>query len=182
MIKLIIDPGHGGRDWGLRSGKRYNKGYDGCLEKDINMEVANRLSWFCAKHGLPYYMTRFGDRFVNLSDRCYRANNANCALFLSIHCNYARDQRIRGLETWHYKGSYSGSGWAKKCQLLLSRLKFTRDRGVKGGKFYVLKHTSMPAVLVELGFLSNREDCKYLNKEMNQELIAESLFEMVRRL
>ncbi len=182
MIKLVIDAGHGANDWGLRTGKTFNKGADGCFEKDINLEVAGRLAYFCSRHNLPYLMTRFGNRYITLTERCFRANSASPSLFLSIHCNYARNPKIYGLETWYYRGSYSGRGWASKFQASLSNLKYTRNRGIKGGTFYVLKHTAMPAVLIELGYLSNPDDCSFLNNEGNQDLVAETIFECVRTL
>jgi N-acetylmuramoyl-L-alanine amidase len=183
LIKIVIDPGHGGEDWGLKTGTKCNKGYDGCLEKNINLEVANRFAWFCAKHDISYIMTRYGDRYISLKERCYRANPTRAFLFISIHCNYSISSKVRGLETWYYRGSYSGGAWASKCQFLLKGLEYTWNRGKKAGRnFYVLKHTRMPAILVELGFLSNPEDCKFLNSENNQDLIAEKLFELVRTL
>lgn len=180
--KIIIDPGHGGYDWGLRTGKRYNKGYDNCLEKDINLEVANRFAWLCSEHKIPYILTRYGDRYIGLRERCFRANSMGGILFISIHCNYALNSKISGLETYSCRGSYSGKAWAAKFQFVINDLKFTKDRGIKTAGFYVLKHTKMPAILLELGYLSNPSDCKYLNNENNQGLIASRLLEAVRTI
>jgi len=181
--KIIIDAGHGGEvDWGLRTGKKYNKGWDGCTEKQINLEIANRFAWFLARHQIPYIMTRWGDRYLSLQERCTKANSSGAILFVSIHCNFALDKRIKGVETYHYRGSHSGKAWAIKFQDLLIGLDYTRNRGVKESGFYVLKHTNMPAILLELGYLSNRSDCKFLNSPSSQDLVAEKLFEVVRTI
>ncbi len=182
-IEICIDAGHGNYDWGLKSGDTYNKGYNGCLEKDINLELANRVAFLCARHNIGYIMTRWGDRYISLSERCKRANQTKAKLFLSIHCNYGKYNNWKGVETWHYENSKTSKGYAEKFQNQLEELKYTKARGIKDtNKFYVLKHTKMPAVLLELGFLSNQKDCEYLDNENNQMLVAVQIWKGIKQV
>lgn len=180
--QVILDAGHGGFDWGLKTGKTYNKGYKEIMEKSINMEIATRIAWLCARHNMGYLLTRFGDRFVSLGNRVKKANGTKAKLFLSLHCNYARNSTWKGIETYFYTGSAKGMALAIKCQNLLVDLNFTRNRGIKSGNFYVLRKTKMPAILVEFGFLSNRNDATYLNNENNQMLIATKVWEFIKEV
>jgi len=179
-FKVILDPGHGGSDWGLKTGEKYNQGYMGLLEKDINLEVANRVAWFCANHGIGYILTRYGDRFIGLPDRIRVSNNSKAKLFISIHCNYALNEKVRGVETWYFKNSNTGKNLAKKLQEKLLSLKYTIDRKIQAGSFFVLRNSIMPAVLVELGFLQNKDDALFLADENNQNRVAYLVFEFIK--
>lgn len=184
-IDIVIDGGHGGFDWGLNTqveGKRVpHRGYHDISEEDINLEISNRIAFYFAQHSIGYVLTRWGDRYIGLRDRCRIANNSRAKLFLSIHCNYALNSAIRGIETFHYKGSKKGPVIAQKVQNSLTQLKYSHNRGIKEGLFYVLKHTIMPSIIVELGFLSNKTDAEYLNNTNNQEVIAYNIFDAVRK-
>lgn len=186
-IQVVIDAGHGGYDLGLNTrvkGKKTpNKGINGIMEKDINLEMATRLGWLCARHDLGYILTRWGDRYISLGERCRIANNAKVGLFLSIHCNYSPTfSKIRGIETYHFKGSQKSKEMAQIFQKSLISLDYSLNRGVLGHKFKVLRDTKMPSVLVELGFLSNPGDAKFLNNTNNQERVAYALFEGLRKI
>lgn len=185
-VKVILDPGHGEYDWGLntvvRGKKTPNKGYKGIMEKDINLEIANRVGWLCSRHSVGYLMTRYGDRFISLKKRCQIANKTNSKLFISFHCNYAHNIKVRGVETYYYQGSSSGRPLAKEMQKLLLDLKYTKNRKAKSDRFYVLRNTKMPAILPEFGFLSNKEDATYLNNENNQMKIAVQIWELIKQI
>lgn len=182
-IRIVIDPGHGGKDWGLRTGKTYNKGYNEILEKNINLEIATRLGWLCSRHEIGFLLTRWGDRYISLSERCKRANLTKARVFLSIHCNYAMNKQVKGVETWFYGGSEQGKAYAKKCQSLLAEIGYTKNRGLRDSKeFYVLKHTKMTSVLLELGFLQNKDDANYLDNENNQMQIATQIFQFIKEV
>jgi len=172
-IKIILDADHGGKDPGC-------KGFSGTLEKNICLEITNRLAFFLSRHSIGYMLTRWGDRFISLDERCKRANQTNAKIFVSIHCNAVVDKSIKGFEVWYYGKSKKGKDLAHGCQACLHQLKFTKNRYTKSGTFRVLKKTKMSAILVELGFLTNEEDEKYLNDENNQSMVAEKLFEFIR--
>lgn len=177
--RLCIDPGHGGKDPGA-----VNKDLN-ILEKRINLAVGlfMRGYAFTGDYLFDAYMTRHKDEFVSLRDRCGKAWSWKTHAFLSIHTN-ARPMRGRPgveIETYHYPGSKKGKEFATIVQESLIKdigeIFSVIDRGVKVGKYYVLKHTKMPAVLAELGFLSDNEEALFLSSINNQEKIAKSLCE-----
>ena len=165
---VIIDAGHGGKDPGATANK--------LREKDINLEVASRVAYFLGNHNIGYAMTRYGDTFLELEERVEIANMSKVALFLSIHCNYATSKEAKGVETWYFEGSTKSKKYADKYQSSLMSLNYTTDRGVRDGRFYVLKYTGMPSVLLELGFLSNPGDAHYLKQPEKQMILAENIF------
>ena len=186
-IDIIIDPGHPGGD-GESDGCI---GVGGMLEKNINLEIAGRLAWYLSMHDITWAMTRYSERKVPLLERTKFANMIKCKLFLSIHCNYFGDSRVKGLEVWHWRDSVVGKRYAEAFQSGLANLKYTRDRGVKTDDpktlkredfYHILKKTNMPAVIVEPGFLSNPDDAKSLNDPNMQMIIAENLKETIKNL
>jgi N-acetylmuramoyl-L-alanine amidase len=177
--RLCIDPGHGGKDPGA-----VNKDLN-ILEKKINLAVAlfMRGYAFSGDYLFDTYMTRHKDEFISLRDRCGKSWSWKAHAFLSIHTN-ARPMRGKHgveIETYHYPGSKKGKEFAGIVQESLisdvGKIFDVIDRGVKSGKYYVLKHTRMPAVLVELGFLSDNEEALFLSAIANQGKIAKSLCE-----
>ena len=111
-------------------------------------------------------MTRTNDVDLDLPPRVSIANNADADIFVSIHANASRGKRrdINGLETFYYRG-WRGRVLAKRIQKQILRVSpGSPDRGVKQGRFYVIKNTRMPAVLVEIGFLTGRLDARRLEK------------------
>lgn len=180
-IRVIIDAGHGGKDSGAVR-ERSKVGLENVLEEDIVLEVSNRLAWLCARHGIGYLMSRWGDRYISLKRRCQQANQTKAKVFISIHCNSFKRERVKGVETFYCGGSAKGKILAKRCHQLLMRLKYSEDRESKHAGFYVLRHTKAVAILVELGFISNREDMKYLTNENNQMLIAAQLFQFIQEV
>ena len=177
--RLCIDPGRGGKDPGA-----VNKDL-GIQEKKINLAVGlfMRSQIYTGDYLFDAYMTRHKDEFISLRDRCGKASFWKTNAFMSIHTN-ARPMRGRvglEIEVYHYPGSEKGKEFATTVKENLVRdvgaLSHVIDRGVKEGKYYVLKHTKMPAILVELGFLSDNEEALFLSLIANQEKIAKSLCE-----
>ena len=181
---IAIDPGHGGRDSGAvgllprgtRTGLRPRtdgRGRTLLLEKDVNLDVARRLGRWLEKRGYRTVMTRTRDRaggdrpFTTVGDdlraRVDVANEGAASLFVSVHMNAARARTARGAETYHFTISGpAAAGLARSIQDRLVTRTGLPGRGVKRAGFYVLKHTSMPAVLVEGGFLTNPKDSRLL--------------------
>ena len=177
--RLCIDAGHGGADPGA-----VNKELD-IQEKRINLGVGLLMRGYAFNGDYLFdaYMTRHKDEFISLRDRCGKALSWKAHAFLSIHTN-ARPMKGKSgveIETYHYPGSKKGEEFASIVQEALikdiAEIFKVIDRGVKGGKYYVLKHTKMPAILVELGFLSDNEEALFLSGIDNQEVMAKSLCE-----
>lgn len=154
---VCFDPGHGGADAGAS--------YGGLREKDVTLEVVKRTSNILIPIGYHVILTRFEDRYVSLTDRCKIANELNSDIFVSVHCNADPDKdepgmpEAKGEEIWYYDGSEKGKKLAEFFSPFVNLI-FPEEpfRGIKPTKkLYVLKHTSMPAILVELGFIDNSE-------------------------
>ena len=119
-------------------------------------------------------LTRKNEVDLDLPQRVSFANNAGADIFVSIHANASRGKRrdINGLETFYYRG-WRGRLLAKKIQKEILRVSpGSPDRGVKQGRFYVIKNTKMPAVLVEVGFLTGRLDSRRLEKITHRKRLA----------
>ena len=148
---VVIDPGHGGHD---RGGVPSNI----IPEKGVALDVARRLRAYLENAGFRTVMTRSRDVFVTLDRRVAMANSRRRAIFVSIHFNSGRRVGANGIETFY------GSARAKNLARLIQRnaMKTTsgENRGIKRAKFYVLRKTRIPAVLVECGFLTNRQDAR----------------------
>jgi N-acetylmuramoyl-L-alanine amidase len=159
-IKICIDAGHGGNDPGAVCQLNTK-------EADINLLVAYQIKT-ALESKYDVIMTRLSDETVSLQARASRANGSKASLFVSIHCNAAANRDANGYEVW-YSGSAKSLALARCIHDSIKANIGTRDRGVKAGNFYVLRKTSMPAVLVELGFITNADEEKLLN---NPEWIA----------
>lgn len=165
MAKIVLDPGHGGVDVGA-------VGAEGQYESNINLLVARRLR-LALKDKHEVTLTRNSNVAVSLGERCRIANSANADLFISIHCNSAVNRDAHGVETFKYPTSKSRL--ANNIQDELIKATGAKNRGVKTSQFYVLKHTKMPAVLVEIGFLSNLHERKKITSTKYQTLIVDAI-------
>lgn len=169
MSKIVIDPGHGGKDPGATGG--------GVCEKAVVLNVSKKIAAFLEAKGCTVMLTRETDVFVELSDRARMANAAKADLFVSIHCNSARSNaRATGMEVYHYtRASEDSKRAARVIYDKLLPVCGLRGRGVKADNFAVLRETAMPAVLVELGFISNPGDCAKLTNFAWQDDAAKAI-------
>ncbi|MEG6521840.1 N-acetylmuramoyl-L-alanine amidase [Desulfotomaculum sp. 1211_IL3151] len=168
---IVIDPGHGGKDVGAI-------GASGRWEKTVNLAISQKLKNTLEDRGFSVVMTREEDAaFLSLDERAQLANRLNPLCFISIHANAAANSGVSGLETYAFYGS------DKTLADLIHRAILTKthqvDRKVKEAGFYVIKHTKMPSVLVETGFISNPQEDQFLFEDSNQMLIAEAIAEAV---
>lgn len=175
---IAVDPGHGGRDPGAI-------GIGGLREKDVVLDISRHLQRILSENGMRVLMTRSDDRFVSLDGRSTIANRANADLFVSVHANAINLRRpdINGVETFYY--SSDGRPLAGSIQQSVLEKTGMRSRGVKRARFYVLRHTEMPAVLVEVGFVTGRDDAPKLRdpafRRQMAEAIADGVLNYVRQ-
>jgi N-acetylmuramoyl-L-alanine amidase len=166
-FSVVIDPGHGGSDPGAI-------GIGGIKETDVVLEVSKIVKKLLSDKGVKVVLTRKNEIDLDLPPRVSFANNSDADIFVSIHANASRGKRrdINGLETFYYRG-WRGKLLAKKIQKQILRVSpGSPDRGVKQGRYYVIKNTSMPAVLVEIGFLTGRLDARRLEKAAHRKRLA----------
>ena len=150
-FRIAIDPGHGGRDPGAVVGDIY--------EKDLNLNLSASLFKLCLNRGLNPFLIRGGDYNLQLEERVNLAESAGVELFLSVHHNGAASSEANGTGTIHYPGSRMGVLYAEYIQQGMIDVLGSRNRGVKtSDRLYVLRRTSMPAVLIEPLFVTGEED------------------------
>lgn len=168
MSKVMLDPGHGGKDPGA-------VGPTGLKEKDVTLDISKRVGSLLAANGVTISYSRTGDTFLSLSSIAAAANNWKADYFVSIHCNAFTSRAVNGTETFYYPGSSKGKTLASCIQVeLVNALKLI-DRGVKTAKFVVLEETKMPAVLTEVAFISNPEEEKKLADPAFRQKAAEGI-------
>ncbi|MGD1867580.1 MAG: DUF3747 domain-containing protein [Phormidesmis sp.] len=167
QLTVVIDPGHGGRDPGA-------VGIGGLREKDINTTVSRRIQASLNARGINAVLTRSDDRELDLQPRVNIAERANADIFVSIHSNAISLSRpdVNGLETYYYS---SGFRLAQTIHNNVLQRTDLRDRGVRRARFYVLVNTSMPAVLVETGFVTGREDAARFRNPQEVNTIADGI-------
>jgi N-acetylmuramoyl-L-alanine amidase len=166
-VLVLIDPGHGGKDPGAI-------GIGGTREKDIILPISKRISEILQQNGVQVVMTRSSDYFVSLPGRVQMAERAKADVFVSIHANALGGGRseVSGLETYYYD---SGLGLARAVHNSILQSVNVRDRGVRRARFFVLRKSSMPSILVETGYLTGREDIAKLRSSAYQEQMAEAI-------
>ena len=165
-VTVVIDAGHGGIDRGGSPGQRI-------AEKPYTLDIARRLNSALRSRGFRTVMTRSGDYFVGLDQRCAVSNSTYGAIFVSIHLNSAPREGASGIETYYYSGS-SGA-LASTLHSAVVRATGSMNRGVRRRSFYVLRHNARPAVLVECGFLTNRYEASRITSSSHRQRIASAL-------
>ncbi len=162
---VVIDAGHGGKDHGGCYGKIY--------EKHLALDTAMRVEYLLKQKGYKTRMTRDSDRFLSLAKRSSIGNRYSRSVFVSIHYNHAARKGASGLETFYY--SSKSRALASLIQDgMLDKVR-AENRGVKHGRFYVLRHTRNPSVLVECGFVSNYGDRSKSKKGWYRQALAEGI-------
>jgi len=152
---IVIDPGHGGRDPGA-------VGIGGLREAEIVLDISNQVTNLLERQGVQARLTRTTDVEIDLAPRVNLANGINADLFVSIHANAISMSRpeVNGVETYYFS---SGLELANTIQRsILQAIPEMNDRRVRQANFYVLRNTQMPAVLVEIGFVTGAEDARRL--------------------
>ncbi len=172
LITVVIDAGDGGRAPGAV--------VEGVMEKDINLAVALRV--FALAQGEPrlrVVLTRMTDRHIEHKERLQIAERAGAALFLSIHTNAAPTTQARGVETWvdDSRGPADHS-WilAEAIQRAVISSTGSVDRGVRSQRLY-MRHTRLPAALLEVGFLTHSAERRLLLTPEHQDRIARGIIE-----
>ena len=176
-ICVVIDAGHGGADPG-------KVGINDQLEKDINLQIAQMLKQFLQAEGITVVMTREGDgglydenasnkKVQDMKRRLAIIEEADPVLVVSIHQNSYHEEYVKGAQVFYYETSQNSKQLAEIIQEQLRSLDSDNKREAKGNdSYFLLKKTSKPIVIVECGFLSNREEAAELSTPLYQEKMA----------
>lgn len=168
---VIIDAGHGGHDNGGQWGKVY--------EKHLALDTAVRLERNLKRAGYQTVMTRRSDYFVSLPQRVNIANSHKNAIFVSIHYNYTWKQHVSGVETFYF--NVEGQKLAQHVQNAMVRRTRTVNRDAKFARYYVIRNTKLPGILVEGGFVSNENERERMKSGEFREAIARGVTEGIQR-
>lgn len=169
-MKLCLDIGH--RNNALDYGATNGNAKESELALQIGLKLEKQLQGQC-----NVIMTRKSENdIIDLAYRAKVANKNNCNLFVSIHINSYTDPQANGVEVWHYKGA-SNQVLAKKVCDSICKYTGAKNRGAKEGTFQVLRETSMTAILIECGFISNPDEVKKLQDNKYQDLIVRGIVE-----
>jgi N-acetylmuramoyl-L-alanine amidase len=192
---VVLDPGHGGQDSGAMCGT--------ILEKDLTLDIAQRVDRLLQAQGLATLMTRVGDSYVSLQDRVAVTNRTRDCIFVSIHFNEGK-KIVGGVETYYaehqatpaprlvswipfFQGPAAESPTLASQSLarfiqeaMVARTK-AADRGTKAEQFFVIANVGAPAVLVEAGFLSNKDDIAKLESADYRDQMAAAISEGILR-
>jgi N-acetylmuramoyl-L-alanine amidase len=172
---IVIDAGHGGQDHGARAKLPF------CEEKRVALQTSRLVKRHLEQLGYHVVMTRSTDDFIPLPRRVEIAHTSGSSLFVSIHFNSSRSPIAQGIEIFFYdsKENKKRTRLSKRlADTVLNRLvrqTSATSRGVKKGNFYVIRETSIPAILIEGGFISNPEERALLKQLDYQEKIARGI-------
>jgi len=193
---VVLDPGHGGQDSGAMCG--------GVLEKDLTLDVARRIDRLLNSEGIATLMTRVGDTYVSLADRAAFANRVRKCIFVSIHFNEDNKPVASGVETYYAAHQITAgsllASWlpflwrplsdspnpesqnlaALVQEALVARTR-SIDRGTEARQFFVIANVTSPAILIEGGFLTNKEDISKLASEDYRDQIAAAVADGILR-
>lgn len=168
---VIIDPGHGGHDRGGAWGKVY--------EKHLALDTAVRLENHLKRLGYKTVMTRREDYYLTLPQRVEIANRYKDAIFVSVHYNHTWKEGVSGLETFYFSGE--GQTLANYVQKGMVRKTNTVDRDAKFARFYVIRNSRNPAILIEGGFVSNEDERERMKSATFRESVARGVAEGIER-
>lgn len=179
---VMLDPGHGGYDPGAIAAQ-------GVYEKTINLQLAQRIKEMFRPSGISIVLTREEDidyvvkgirgkttkKQVDLNYRIDMANEAKADVFVSLHVNATANSQKSGAETFYHADSAPGKRLAELIQQELIKIPGMNRRIAKPGDFYVVRNTSMPAVIVEVGYLSSPKERKKLQQSWYQEQLSRAI-------
>ncbi len=171
---VVIDAGHGGYDPG-------KIGVNKALEKDINLQISEKVKRYLEERGIEVVMTREKDimeetKLTDMKKRVSVINKTKPVIAVSIHQNSYSDSSVTGAQVFYYKGSEVGKEAATLMQEELKKLNSENVREIKeNNNFYMLKKTKVPTIIVECGFLSNAQEAERLVSEEYQEVLAETI-------
>ncbi|WP_054712932.1 N-acetylmuramoyl-L-alanine amidase [Bacillus sp. JCM 19041] len=169
-MRVVLDAGHGGHDPGAV--------VQAVKEKDIVYDYKEQIKRVLEADGIEVIETRSNDEFLSLAERVSYANRNNADLFLSIHANSYSDERVNGLETHFYSSR-------REAQILndeLSEFSSNSNRGIYQSNLQVLRNASVPAVLVELGYMTNANELYLLQSKKHQAEVGEAVRRAVRQI
>ncbi len=172
---IVIDAGHGGRDFGAQIGVEQ--------EKKIVESIANKIGLLNSKGEIEIVLLRENDNFMELSERVSKINKINPSLLISLHLNASKNLNENGVNTYVSKQNIFYEKSVENAKSLIDKIsneKLAKGE-VKDANFFVIKNSKCPALVLEIGYLSNENDKTYLTSENGQNEIANKIFEFIKK-
>lgn len=170
---IVIDVAHGGKDHGAT--------FNGFTEKEIAAQVAAKIKALNQDTDITIHFTRDDDEFVTLEDRVKTINALNPDFVLSLHVNFAKTDEPYGMEFFISDAEDKNKKASVYAAMLADKFE-DYDTEIKQAKFYLLKNIEAPAIVFELGYLSNEIDRRYLTNEKSREAIAASVLQFIKEI
>ena len=173
---IVIDAGHGGHDFGATK--------DDLNEKNLIAEITKKIKKEYSDSDIEIHFTRTDDEFIDLNNRTNFINKIKPDLVISLHVNNNKNIESRGFEIYvsDKNESFEKSKiFAEKLAVKLSKTQL-KNRGLKIAPFYILKNSTCPSLVVELGFISNENDRKFISSEKGQSEIAKSILDFISEM
>lgn len=172
---IVIDAGHGGHDFGAT--------IDEHTEKAISESISKKIFALNNKENIEIVLLRKADEFKSLQDRVDEINKLDADLVISLHVNRTLNVSASGIEAFVYEDNKNYESSKEHAEHLLASLstETLKSRGVKNAPFFILKKSNSPAVTLELGFLSNENDKKYITSEQGQNEIASKIYNHISK-
>lgn len=168
---VVLDPGHGGYDPGAMR--------NNVMEKNMTISIAKKIERNLKAQGATVIMTRTDDKFVSLEDRVVISNNKKPDIFVSVHINSSENASAHGIETHYFKDD--SLDLAKSIHEAMTSEIAETNRGILKSRFYVIRHTNQPSVLLELGFISNDDERNLLLLPEQQEKFAKAIADGINK-
>ncbi|WP_027309443.1 N-acetylmuramoyl-L-alanine amidase [Caloramator sp. ALD01] len=168
--KIVIDAGHGGRDFGNVNGD--------FIEKDINLKIALRLYELLSNKGAECILTRCIDEDITLSDRVKIINRKRPDIFISIHQNSFPQESVNGIEVYCFKDDIDAVTLSKKILDRVTEELKIKNRGIREGDYYILRESKSTGVIVECMYITGNIDSRLICEE-NIYKIAEAIYRAV---
>lgn len=172
---VLIDAGHGGKDPGAVINT------ESANEKDIVLQISGKIKADLEKNDIRALLTREDDSFIALKDRMNMAENSNAGLIISVHMNVSKDVTKNGYITFYQDNNPESERLNRLVHDELNRLNLLQDNGSQAGPFYMLTESSVPAIMIDLGYISNPVDLNDIMDQNNQEKIAAALTQSIKK-
>jgi len=174
---IVIDAGHGGHDFGAN--------HDEFFEKDVANSISKKIQALNSNRNIKILFTRDEDKFIELAARTNYINSIKPDLVLSLHVNKNKNVNTNGFEIFISDKSVAyekSNELAQKLVLDFEKNIPLKNRGIKTAPFWILKNSEVPAITIEMGFLSNENDREFITSEDGQNQIAQTILDFASNL
>jgi len=172
---IVIDAGHGGDDHGVT--------HESISEKELVQDIASKIKALDITNDIEIILLREDDSFMSLNDRVEKINSLNPDLLISLHINYSQNRQDNGVSAYVSKSNLHYATSVEKAENLVNSLSNYKlaKKEIKNANLYVLNNANCPAMLLEMGYMTNDFDRNYISSEAGQNEIAEKIMAFLKK-